>query len=202
MPDSNPLPLRLVFVDNFDSFTWNLVDEFARRGAAVEVWRNTLPAAHLLARARQERSLVVLSPGPGQPQDAGCCIELVRLAAEHRVPLFGVCLGHQAMVEAFGGVVGPAGEIVHGKASRVRHQGGVLFDGVPSPFAVGRYHSLAATTVPDCLEPIAGTDRVVMAVAHRSAPQFGVQFHPESILTPEGGRIIDNVIRWAIDARA
>jgi anthranilate synthase component 2 len=195
-----PEPLRLVFVDNFDSFTWNLVDEFARRGAVVEVWRNTLSARHLLARAGERSSLLVLSPGPGAPREAGCCIELIRLAAEHRVPLFGVCLGHQAMVEAFGGVVGPAPEIVHGKTSRVRHEGGVLFDGVPSPFSVGRYHSLAATAVPECLEAIAGTDHVVMAVAHRTAPQFGVQFHPESILTPEGGRIIDNVIRWAIDA--
>jgi anthranilate synthase component 2 len=195
-----PEPLRLVFVDNFDSFTWNLVDEFARRGAAVEVWRNTLPARHLLARAGQRPSLLVLSPGPGAPRDAGCCIELIRLAADHRVPLVGVCLGHQAMVEAFGGVVAPAPEIVHGKTSRVRHQGGVLFDGVPTPFPVGRYHSLAATALPECLETIAATDQVVMAVAHRSAPQFGVQFHPESILTPEGGRIIDNVIRWAIDA--
>ena len=194
--------LRLVFVDNFDSFTWNLVDEFARRGASVEVWRNSVPAGAVLARATNgSPSLLVLSPGPGTPAQAGCCVELVRRAAEARVPLFGVCLGHQAMVEAFGGVVGPAGEVVHGKTSRVRHEGGPLFEGVPSPFPVGRYHSLAATTLPDCLHPIAGTERVVMAVAHRSAPQLGVQFHPESILTPEGGRIIENVIRWAGHAR-
>jgi anthranilate synthase component II len=197
-----PDVLRLVFIDNFDSFTWNLVDEFARRGAEVEVWRNTVAAAHALERARTRTpSLLVLSPGPGAPAEAGCCIDLVRLAAAERVPLLGVCLGHQAMVEAFGGVVGPAGEVVHGKTSRVRHQGGALFDGVPSPFPVGRYHSLAASVLPESLAPIAGTDRVVMAVAHRTAPQFGVQFHPESILTPEGGRIIENVIRWAIDAR-
>jgi anthranilate synthase component II len=197
-----PEALRLVFIDNFDSFTWNLVDEFARRGALVEVWRNTVGAAHALERALTLRpSLLVLSPGPGAPADAGCCIELVRLAAAERVPLLGVCLGHQAMVEAFGGVVGPAGEVVHGKTSKVRHQGGLLFDGVPSPFPVGRYHSLAALVLPDALEPIAGSDRVIMAVAHRTAPQFGVQFHPESILTPEGGRIIENVIRWAIDER-
>jgi len=195
-------PLRLVFVDNFDSFTWNLVDEFARRGCAVEVWRNSVPAEAVLARALERSpSLLVLSPGPGAPAEAGCCVELVRRAAERRVPLFGVCLGHQAMVEALGGMVGPAGEVVHGKTSRVRHEGGPLFDGVPSPFPVGRYHSLAATTLPDCLAPIAGTERVVMAVEHRSAPQFGVQFHPESILTPDGGQIIDNVIRWAGDAR-
>ncbi len=197
-----PEPLRVVFIDNFDSFTWNLVDEFARRGARVEVWRNTVSAQHAVSRAGAGgSSLLVLSPGPGAPSQAGCCMELVRRAAEARVPLFGVCLGHQAIVAALGGVVGPAGEVVHGKTSRVRHQGGALFDGVPSPFPVGRYHSLAATTLPDCLLPIAGTERVVMAVAHRSAPQFGVQFHPESILTPEGGRIIDNVITWAADAR-
>lgn len=195
-------PLRLVFVDNFDSFTWNLVDEFARRGAEVEVWRNIVPAADLLARANGHApSLLVLSPGPGTPAEAGCCVELVRRAAADRIPLFGVCLGHQAMVEAFGGVVGPAGEVVHGKTSRVRHEGGPLFEGIPSPFPVGRYHSLAATVLPDCLAAVAGTERVVMAVAHRSTPQLGVQFHPESILTPEGGRIIDNVMRWATDAR-
>ena len=195
-------PLRLVFVDNFDSFTWNLVDEFARRGAQIEVWRNTVPAEAVLSRATNGApSLLVLSPGPGTPAEAGCCVELVRQAADARVPLFGVCLGHQAMVEAFGGVVGPAGEVVHGKTSRVRHEGGPLFEGIPSPFSVGRYHSLAATTLPDCLHAVAGTDRVVMAVAHRTAPQLGVQFHPESILTPEGGRVIDNVIRWAGHAR-
>jgi anthranilate synthase component II len=195
-----PEPLRLVFIDNFDSFTWNLVDEFARRGAVVEVWRNTVPAEHAVARALERPSLLVLSPGPGTPAEAGCCVELCRLAAVHRLPLFGVCLGHQAMVEAFGGVVGPAGEVVHGKTSRVRHEGGPLFAGVPSPFPAGRYHSLAAAVLPECLIPIAGTGGVVMAVAHRTAPQLGVQFHPESILTPEGGTIIDNVIRWAGDA--
>lgn len=198
MPDA----LRLVFVDNFDSFTWNLVDEFARRGAAVEVWRNTATAEHILERARGDgRSLLVLSPGPGTPAEAGCCIDLVRRAAQESVPLFGVCLGHQAMIEAFGGVVGPAGEVVHGKTSRVRHQGGVLFEGIPSPFPVGRYHSLAASVVPKVLKTVAESGDIVMAVAHRSAPQLGVQFHPESILTPDGGRIIDNVMRWAAHAR-
>ncbi len=198
MPD----PLHLIFVDNFDSFTWNLVDEFARRGAEVEVWRNTATPEHILARAQGGRpSLLVLSPGPGTPADAGCCIDLVRRAADTAVPLFGVCLGHQAMIEAFGGVVGPAGEVVHGKTSRVRHEGGILFDGVPSPFPAGRYHSLAASVMPPALDTVAESGRVVMAVAHRTAPQLGVQFHPESILTPDGGRIIENVMRWATHAR-
>ena len=192
---------RVVFVDNFDSFTWNLVDEFARRGAPVEVWRNSVPVAEILSRADSGPSLLVLSPGPGTPASAGCCIELVQRAAEARIPLFGVCLGHQAMVEGFGGVVGQAGEVVHGKTSRVHHEGGVLFEGIPSPFPVGRYHSLAATVLPGCLVPVARTERVVMAVEHQDAPQLGVQFHPESILTPEGGRIIDNVLAWAAHAR-
>ena len=188
----------IVFIDNFDSFTWNLVDELARRGAEVTVWRNTMGVDAVLER---RPSLIVLSPGPGTPRDAGCCVELCRRAARERVPLFGVCLGHQAMVEAHGGEVGPAGTIVHGKATRVRHEGGPLFDGVPSPFAAGRYHSLAATRLPPALAPMAVSEGLVMAVAHRSAPQFGVQFHPESILTPDGGRILENVMRWAADAR-
>ena len=193
--------LRLVFVDNFDSFTWNLVDEFARRGAEVEVWRNTTPAEQLLQRADGGAPrLFVLSPGPGTPAGAGCCIELVRAAATARIPLFGVCLGHQAMVEAFGGVVGPAGEVVHGKTSKVRHHGGPLFDGIPATFPAGRYHSLAAASLPPCLEPVAECGPVVMAIAHRTAPQLGVQFHPESILTPDGGRIIENVMAWATHA--
>jgi anthranilate synthase/aminodeoxychorismate synthase-like glutamine amidotransferase len=207
-------PLRVVFVDNFDSFTWNLVDEFARRGLTPEVWRNSTPAELVLTRAREPGpALLVLSPGPGTPRDAGCCIDLIRLAAAERVPLLGVCLGHQAMIEAFGGNVGPAGEVVHGKTSRVRHDGGPLFAGVPSPFPVGRYHSLAGLKLPDCLEPIAFTEPratphsqratpdLIMAVRHRSAPQLGVQFHPESILTPDGGRLIDNVLAWAAHAR-
>ena len=207
-----PNPPSVIFVDNFDSFTWNLVDEFARRGAPVEVWRNRTPPALVLGRAREQApALLVLSPGPGTPAQAGCCIELVRLAAAARVPLFGVCLGHQAMVEAFGGLVGPAGEVVHGKTSRARHDGSRWFAGIDSPFPVGRYHSLAALRLPQCLAPVAtvapgssrgetGGEPLVMAVRHTEAPQFGVQFHPESILTPDGGQLIDNVLAWAADA--
>ncbi len=190
-------PLRVIFIDNFDSFTWNLVDEFARRETAVEVWRNTISAGHAMQRALgADRALIVLSPGPGAPADAGCCADLVR-AAEGRVPLLGVCLGLQVMVEALGGVVGPAGEVVHGKVSRIRHDADPVFDGIPSPFPVGRYHSLAATRLPPSLVSTATKDGMVMAVRHRTAPMIGVQFHPESILTPDGGRLIDNVVAWA-----
>jgi len=191
---------HVVFIDNFDSFTFNLVDEFARRGCSIEVWRNTIAASEALDRAEtapRGRRLLVLSPGPGGPRDAGCCIELVRKAAG-RVPVFGVCLGHQAMIEAFGGVVESAGAILHGRSSRVRHDGNELFAGIASPFIVGRYHSLASHDVPPDLEGLAWTDRIVMAVRHREHQLLGIQFHPESVLTPQGGTLLENVMRWAV----
>jgi anthranilate synthase component II len=194
-----PPALRVVLVDNYDSFTFNLVDEFARRGAAVEVWRNDVSAGHVLTRAESTPGprLIVQSPGPGTPREAGCCIAVHRLAAEHGVPVFGVCLGHQALIEAFGGVVTSAGSILHGRSSGVLHEGHVLFDGIASPFVVGRYHSLASHAVPGTLEALAWTGEIVMAVRHRTRPLLGIQFHPESILTPDGGRLIENVMRWA-----
>jgi len=194
--------VRVVLVDNFDSFTFNLVDEFARRDCEVEVWRNTASAGHILERAESsgQRSLVVISPGPGRPADTGCCPELMRLAAG-RVPVFGICLGHQVLLEAFGGVVEPAQTILHGRSSRVKHNGDALFEGLVSPFVVGRYHSLAGHSVPDAIEPLAWSDSIVMAARHRSHPLIGVQFHPESILTPQGGRLIENVLREAGAAR-
>ncbi len=193
--------MRVVLVDNFDSFTFNLVDEFARRGCEVEVWRNTARTEHILDRAESadRPALIVISPGPGRPADAGCCAELMRRAAG-RVPVFGVCLGHQVLLEAFGAVVEPAQTIVHGRASQVIHGGSGLFEGIASPFVVGRYHSLAGHSVPDAIEPLAWTDTIVMAARHRRFPLFGVQFHPESVLTPQGGRLIDNVLREAAAA--
>jgi anthranilate synthase component 2/anthranilate synthase/phosphoribosyltransferase len=187
--------MNIVLVDNFDSFAFNLVDEFARRGHDVEVWRNTTAAAHVLDRvlANTPPALIVISPGPGAPADAGCCPELVRKAAG-RAPVFGVCLGHQVLLEAFGAKVEAAATILHGRSSLVTHHGDRLFDGVPSPFVVGRYHSLAGHDVPDTIVPIAWTDSIVMAARHRHYPMVGVQFHPESVLTPHGGRMIENVL--------
>ena len=191
-------PLHVVFIDNYDSFTFNLVDEFARRGCSVEVWRNSVAPELALRRAEAAggRRLIVLSPGPGSPAEAGCCIELIRQAAG-RVPVFGVCLGHQALIEAFGGLVESAGIILHGRSSKVTHVGGPLFEGIPSPMTVGRYHSLASHDVPPELESLASTGSIVMAVRHRRHPLLGIQFHPESVLTPAGGRMIENVIAWA-----
>lgn len=193
--------MKIVLVDNFDSFSFNLVDEFARRGCEVEVWRNTASAAHILDRAESAEGpgLIVISPGPGRPADAGCCLELMRLAVG-RVPVFGVCLGHQVLLEVFGGVVEPAQIILHGRSSEVTHGGDALFEGLSSPFVAGRYHSLAGHSVPDTIEPLAWTGSIVMAARHRIHPLFGVQFHPESVLTPQGGQLIDNVLREAAAA--
>jgi anthranilate synthase component II len=193
--------VNVLFIDNFDSFTFNLVDELRKRGARVDVWRNDVSAETglALAQALPEPRLIVLSPGPGAPGDAGCCIPLIRLAAG-QVPVFGVCLGHQAIVEAFGGTVGFAGEVVHGKASWIEHDGVGLFQGLPSPFRAARYHSLAANVVPPELAVTARCGSVVMAVEHRTHRIAGVQFHPESILTPVGGPLIERAIAWATEA--
>lgn len=195
--------LAALLIDNFDSFSFNLVDDMRRRGARVEVWRNDIAAGEALERALALPSprLIVLSPGPGRPEDAGCCEELVRVAAG-RVPLFGVCLGLQAIVGALGGVVGPADEVVHGKSAWITHRGDPPFAGLPSPLQVGRYHSLVAREIPAELEVVARYGELVMAVRHRRHPLLGVQFHPESLLTPRGGLFTDNVVAWARDAQS
>jgi anthranilate synthase component 2 len=185
---------NVLLIDNFDSFTFNLVDAFARLGANVEVYRNDIGAdAALAIVAHRDIDLVVLSPGPGTPESAGCCVDLVRGAAG-RVPLFGVCLGHQAIAVAFGATVARATTVLHGKRSLVHHSGHALFAGFDSTFEVGRYHSLAATGLAAPLDAIAESDGIVMALAHREAPLWGVQFHPESILTTHGQRLLRNVL--------
>ena len=180
---------RLLLVDNYDSFTFNLVQYLGELGAEVEVVRNDqidVPGI----RARRPQGLV-LSPGPCTPSEAGVTVPAVQALAGE-LPILGVCLGHQAIGQAFGGKVVRNARIVHGKASPVRHRGQGLYAGLPSPFAAGRYHSLRArrAALPACLELTAWTAAgEVMAVRHRELPRFGVQFHPESILSPEGPRI-------------
>jgi len=196
----NPKP-NVFFLDNVDSFVFNLVDEFARRGCEVQVWRNTILVEHALEMLASlpEPRLLVVSPGPGAPGDAGCSVELIRRLPED-VSMFGVCLGHQALIEAFGGSVGPAGEVVHGKSSLLDHSGEGLFADIPSPMMIGRYHSLAGQRIPPELRVTASLGGIVMAVAHESRPLWGVQFHPESILTPQGGRLLDNVLKRVVAA--
>lgn len=184
--------MKLLMIDNYDSFTWNLVHLFEELGADVEVYRNdaiTVEEAETLAPDR-----LVISPGPGRPADAGISVELVRRLGP-RVPTLGVCLGHQAIVEAFGGEVGPARALLHGKASKVEHDGKGVFAGLPQGLDAGRYHSLAATRVPEELEITARTpDGEVMGVRHRELPVEGVQFHPESVLTPLGPQLGRNFL--------
>ncbi len=185
--------MRILVLDNYDSFTWNLVHLFEERGAEVHVHRNDAITVEEAAALRPDR--LVVSPGPGRPADAGLSLELIR-ALGPGVPTLGVCLGHQAIVEVFGGSVGQARSLLHGKASRIRHDGQGVFAGLPEEIEVGRYHSLAATVIPDDLVVTATTDDdEVMGVRHRSFPIEGVQFHPESVLTPSGGTMADNFMR-------
>ena len=174
----------LLMIDNYDSFTYNLVHLFEELGAEVRVFRNdaiTVEEAEAL-----EPTHLVISPGPGRPADAGISVELIRRLGP-RVPTLGVCLGHQAVVEAFGGQVGQAKALLHGKSSLVDHDGKGVFAGLAQHLEAGRYHSLAAIEIPDELEVTARTpDGEVMGVRHRELPIEGVQFHPESVLTPLG----------------
>ncbi|HEU4448354.1 MAG TPA: aminodeoxychorismate/anthranilate synthase component II [Gaiellaceae bacterium] len=182
----------ILLVDNYDSFTYNLAHLFQELGAEVTVLRNDAVDADEAERMRP--SHLVVSPGPGRPADAGASVEIVRRLAP-TVPTLGVCLGHQAIVEAFGGEVGQARRLLHGKASLVAHDGRGIFEGLPDPLEGGRYHSLAATGVPDALEVCARSDDgEVMAVRHRELPVVGIQFHPESVLTPDGAALGRNFL--------
>jgi anthranilate synthase component II len=183
---------NLLLIDNYDSFTYNLAHLFGELGAEVVVRRNdevTIEEAEAM-----EPTHVVISPGPGRPEAAGVSEDIVRAFAG-RKPLLGVCLGHQAIVSVFGGEVGPAHDLVHGKATMVGHDGRGLFAGLPEDFLAGRYHSLAATSLPESLEISAtAADGEVMAVRHRELPVDGVQFHPESVLTPVGRDLARNFL--------
>jgi anthranilate synthase/aminodeoxychorismate synthase-like glutamine amidotransferase len=182
----------ILLVDNYDSFTYNLAHLFGELGAEVEVRRNDAIDADEAERLKP--SHLVISPGPGRPADAGATSEIIRRLAP-TVPTLGVCLGHQAIVEVFGGEVDLAKTLVHGKASVISHDGLGLFRGLPDDFIAGRYHSLAATSIPEELDVSAtcGEDEV-MAVRHRELRVDGVQFHPESVLTPLGPDLARNFL--------
>lgn len=186
---------RLLLIDNYDSFTYNLVQAFLVLGAEVLVYRNDaidVPQALALAPSH-----VCISPGPGRPEDAGVSLAMIA-AFERRTPLFGVCLGHQSLVHHFGGRIVSAPRLMHGKTSMVSHDGRTIFQGLSNPFEAGRYHSLTAedATMPPVLEVSARSERgEIMGVRHRELPLEGVQFHPESVLTPEGNRLMENFLR-------
>jgi anthranilate synthase/aminodeoxychorismate synthase-like glutamine amidotransferase len=186
---------RLLLIDNYDSFTYNLVQAFLMLGAEVDVYRNDALSIEE-ARAMRHTHLVI-SPGPGTPRDAGISMQMIQAFAG-RVPIFGVCLGHQAVVEAFGGKIVRAGRLMHGKVSPVRHDGKGLFEGMEQEFPAGRYHSLIAemASFPAVLEVSASTaEGEIMGVRHKSLPIEGVQFHPESVLTPQGPILMGNFLK-------
>jgi len=186
--------VNVLFIDNFDSFTYNLVDEFAKRGCRVLVYRNNTPVEKIVEVAKDFKpDLIVISPGPSTPKDAGNSINVINTFLG-KIPIFGVCLGHQCIIEALGGRVGAASAIVHGKPSPIKHDGKKIFTELENPFQAGRYHSLTGLKIPSCLEITATTGEIVMGVRHREYFAEGVQFHPESILTIEGGKIIQNLI--------
>jgi anthranilate synthase/aminodeoxychorismate synthase-like glutamine amidotransferase len=184
--------VRVLVVDNYDSFTYNLVQFLGELGAEVAVVRNDRETVEeLLARAPDR---VVVSPGPCTPTEAGVSVEAMRRFPEAGVPALGVCLGHQALAQAYGGRV-VRHVPVHGKTTEVEHDGRGLFAGLPAPLTVGRYHSLVVDAeLPDELEPTATGGGVLMAMRHRTLPALGVQFHPESVLTPDGKRLLENFL--------
>jgi len=188
---------KVLFIDNFDSFTYNLVDDFCKRNCRARVYRADTKLDELIRVAGEfEPDLLVISPGPGTPDTAGVSLEAVG-SFKDKLPILGVCLGHQVIVQHFGGKIGHAPEPMHGKPSRVTHDGQGIFAGIENPLQAGRYHSLIAVEIPDCLEKTADYDSIVMGVRHKELPVFGVQFHPESILTPAGGKIIENILSIA-----
>ncbi|MDE3064844.1 MAG: aminodeoxychorismate/anthranilate synthase component II [Acidobacteriota bacterium] len=182
----------ILVVDNYDSFVYNLVQYLGELGASVSVVRNDDVDAETLAITRADG--VLISPGPGHPREAGNCLEVITFCAEAELPMLGVCLGHQALGEAFGAAVVRAPELVHGRSTLVEHAGAGVFAGAPSPLVAGRYHSLVveAATLPDCFELTAWSEGLVMGMAHRDLPLEGIQFHPESVLTQSGYLLLAN----------
>jgi anthranilate synthase/aminodeoxychorismate synthase-like glutamine amidotransferase len=184
---------RVLVIDNYDSFTYNLVQYLGELGAQPEVIRNDKATVAELLERNPDR--LVVSPGPCTPREAGISTEAIRAFAEAGTRTLGVCLGHQALVEAFGGEI-MRGEPIHGKEAEIDHDGKGIFDGLPSPIVAGRYHSLVADPgkLPDELEQTATSGDVVMGVRHKELPAEGVQFHPESVLTPHGKRLLQNFL--------
>jgi anthranilate synthase/aminodeoxychorismate synthase-like glutamine amidotransferase len=185
--------MRVLMIDNYDSFTYNLVQYLGELGAGVEAVRNDASAVDALLEDEWDR--VVVSPGPCTPREAGISVEVMRRFPEAGVPTLGVCLGHQSLAQAFGATV-VRHVPVHGKATEIQHDATGLFAGLPVPLTVGRYHSLVVDpALPDCLQETARGGGVLMAMRHRELPAYGVQFHPESVLTPDGKLLLENFLR-------
>ena len=184
--------MRVLVIDNYDSFTYNLVQYLGELGAEIGVVRNDKATVDELVRLKPDR--LVVSPGPCTPKEAGISVDAIRTFAEAGTPVLGVCLGHQSMVEAFGGKV-VRGDPIHGKDAEIQHDGRSIYDGLSNPLVAGRYHSLIADPdLPEQLELTSTYGDVVMGVRHRELPAEGVQFHPESVLTPQGKKLLSNFL--------
>lgn len=189
---------NILFLDNIDSFTYNLVDQLRYSGHQVTIYRNTLPAQVIIDKLSQlDNPILFLSPGPGTPSQAGCMPELLK-RLKGQLPIIGICLGHQAIVESYGGTIVPAGDILHGKASLIKHDGKLMFKDLPNPLPVARYHSLKGENIPESLTINAMFDNIVMAVRNDRDRVYGFQFHPESILTINGAQLLNQTIECAL----
>ncbi|MDC9592367.1 glutamine amidotransferase-related protein [Xenorhabdus sp. IM139775] len=190
---------NILLLDNIDSFAYNLVDQLRTHGHHVVIYRNTVPINIIIAKlSEMESPLLMLSPGPGKPSDAGCMPALIRQVTG-RIPIIGICLGHQAIIESYGGKISAAQEILHGKATPATHDGKGMFSGLPNPLPVARYHSLTAMEVPATLTVSASCGDTVMAVRHDKHKVCGFQFHPESILTARGAKLLEQTLTWALN---
>ncbi|MDG2941589.1 aminodeoxychorismate/anthranilate synthase component II [Exercitatus varius] len=187
----------IVFLDNFDSFTYNLVDQFRTLGHQVKIYRNDCDLDLLEKMCREPDTILALSPGPGTPAEAGNMLPLIR-RVKNSVPIIGICLGHQALIEAFGGKVVHAGEVLHGKVSKIQHDNQAMFAGLQNPMPVARYHSLMGSDLPEELIVNANYNGIVMAIRHRDLPICAFQFHPESLLTVQGSKLLEQSVDWLL----
>ena len=190
---------HILFLDNFDSFTYNLVDQFRVLGHQVTVYRNDYDLEQLVQTAlNTPDAIVALSPGPGTPAQAGILLPLIERLKD-KVPMIGICLGHQALIQAFGGDVVHAGEVLHGKVSRITHDNQAMFAGLQNPMPVARYHSLMGKNLPQEFVVNADYNGIVMAIRHKTLPICAFQFHPESILTVQGSQLLQQSIEWLLN---
>ena len=191
---------HILFVDNFDSFTYNLVDQFRELGHQVTIFRNDYPLEDFLNKAQTtENCIVALSPGPGTPA-AGNMLAIIK-QLKGVVPMIGICLGHQAIIEALGGRIVHTGTVLHGKVSKIEHDNQAMFHGINNPMPVARYHSLMGDNLPEELEINARFDNIVMAIRHKQLPICGFLFHPESILTVEGTKLLKQSVEWLLSTQ-